>query len=1252
MKPEILKPYWEEAKQAIQNGVVKEIEFSSSTYQVLTKLPNEEEVWVFIQLDEKGDIKDAFCAKDQIAEEKGCLHLAIAYLSLYKNFIEPLHQRFERSLWNQLCRLFESRFGDNAKQLKKSGESFQLLSKSEKILFEAISLNSETAQFLDAIFFHRVKETEVTSLKFSNLTDEELFSWRMGRPNPRLRYDLSFWSDLAKWLMKKQEEGDHYELSFRYGTGGLPQWISIAFQDVKIGFYLTAAHLPLIVNSLSTVNSPIQVHNEIRKKIAKMVYDKHNHVLTIEKTNENSEKTSGLTTRLKNAIQLDGWQFIPGQGFFAEEADELLKRSELHGTDIPYALTEYTQLIASSLSNACVHSEATSIAYQLTFDEDWNFHVIAYLFEPGDLTKDDSWLMEEWAYLDSDGFYRVKENRFHDVETIILQNKVADFVTQNRNWLNLQEGFHTHIRSVEFHLSYQITENQRLVFFRSIEKEAETRQQDFGSWVYIEHVGFFSKTSQYSNFFLRPGLTLSPEQIPLFIKINREELSLIPHFFCEKCPISKCELSISFLNKKSLLVKPEYQLLPENREKKLISFDDFVYLENEGFYELPHPLRLPEKFRHPIEIEGDDLTFFLSYEIDQLYPFFKSIDKKLIKPKQLNLVTSFIERADDIGKGWYRFAFYYQTESGLISVNSIRNAYSKKVPFGFFEEGLIDLREDRFNWLFKLPKNRFEKKTLLLTTLEFMRIQAFDHIEFLKGEEAHGQDVNGISILEDLTTFHPPEQPNIEGLLSELRPYQEVGLKWLWFLYRQQLSGMLCDEMGLGKTHQAMALIASIVNLYGSHAEGLKPHFLIICPTSVLYHWEEKLHQFLPHLKICPFFGTKRSMEAFQQEYDILLTSYGILRNELKMLSKVPFELAIFDEIQIAKNQFSKVYSALTTIRSQMKVGLTGTPIENRLRELKSLFDIILPSYMPAEGEYREKFIKPIEREQNVQKKEILNRLIHPFILRRKKKEVLTDLPGKVEETFYCDLLPSQQELYQDLLQKRKRHLIEDLHNEKGPIPYLHIFALLSSLKQICDHPAVYLKEPEKYDQYTSGKWELFLELLREARDSQQKVVVFTQYLGMIDIIERYLRKEAIGFATLRGATRNRKEQLETFNLNPKCEVFIGSLQAAGLGIDLTAGSVVIHYDRWWNAARENQATDRVHRIGQTRGVQVFKLVTKGTFEEKIDAMIMRKGKLMEDIVGVDDQHLLKTFSRDELIDLLSDLRSDEEHPTHFDDDE
>jgi SNF2 family DNA or RNA helicase len=213
---------------------------------------------------------------------------------------------------------------------------------------------------------------------------------------------------------------------------------------------------------------------------------------------------------------------------------------------------------------------------------------------------------------------------------------------------------------------------------------------------------------------------------------------------------------------------------------------------------------------------------------------------------------------------------------------------------------------------------------------------------------------------------------------------------------------------------------------------------------------------------------------------------------------------------------------------------------------------------------------------------------------------------------------------------------------EKDPniVPYMHIFALLSALKHICNHPATYTKDIQNFESYSSGKWEAFQELLEEAINSGQKVVVFSHSLLMLDIIELYLAKKGIHFAQIRGSTKDRREQLEHFQKNPKCKVFLASLMAAGLGIDLTAGSVVIHYDRWWNAARENQATDRVHRLGQSRGVMVYKLMTTKTIEERIDRIITDKSSLLEDVLSYDDHRIIKQLSRNDLIELLNGIQN------------
>ena len=1237
--PRLLKSYQRPAERAIKQGAVREIEFSGTTYQVrVHDNKTAQDAWVFMQLQNNGDLKDGFCSCNHLSEEESCLHIAIAYLSLFHHTTEPLHTRFSRSLWNQLCRLYQARLGDQTEFLKQeTKDTYICQSGSGKKIFELIAISAEACRFLDKIIFKRKAETEETSLKFSNLSHDDLSLWREGNPSPQLRYDLSFWSDLAKWLMNKQEEGQPYQITYKYSKQDLPNWFQIDFSDIHIGFYISEANLPLIIDALQTVESPLAVYYPNRIEIAQITYDKKEQVLHIEekKKDKLSKIKSKDLSKEKKGISIDGWLFIPHEGFYANDPHELLKRPLLYGEEIAQTLTEHPRLIASLIVDCHVQVETTPLSYQLYFDNRWNLHITTYLFEPGDLTIGDSWLIDNWAYLDNDGFYQIEDNRFHDVKWVIPFQQVSEFVTQNRSWLNNFEGFQTHVRSIECQLTYQITPENRLLFTRihNITNE-KAQQQDFGAWIYLQGAGFYSKSASSFGFLLRPGVSLSAEQIPLFIQMNRDELALIPHFFTSCDPIDKLTFSITLTEKQKIKVVPTYSLIPAYKNREIQIFDNFIYIKEEGFHALPSYLKFPEKFLYPFEIGKKELTDFIEEELKQIAPYASFIDPRLKKPKEMRLVSDLIETVNEKGRGWYRFRLYYQTEEGLVSALTIASAIKKKLPYLFSKAGCFDLKDQRFNWLQNLPKERCCEASILMNALEFMRLYAYDPIEILETDRKN-ETQQSKQILEYLTQLHTPDQPDIDGLLSHLRPYQEVGLQWLWFLYRQRLSGLLCDDMGLGKTHQAMALLAAIGNLYRSYAEGTAPHFLIVCPTSVIYHWQEKLRQFLPGMSLYTFYGTNRSIETFQEEHAILLTSYGILRNERELLAKISFEAAIFDEIQLAKNQCSRVYEALTQISAQMKIGLTGTPIENHLRELKSLFDITLPSYMPGEKEYRELFIKPIEKENDLKKKNLLKRLIHPFVMRRKKDEVLKDLPEKTEELAYCDLHPTQQILYSEVLEQRKHRLLEELHNEKNAIPYLHVFALLSSLKQICNHPAVYLKKPEDYLEYSSGKWNLFLGLLREARESNQKVVVFSQYLHMLDIIQIHLKEKHIGFASLRGMTQNRKEQLQLFNQDPDCEVFVGSLHAAGLGVDLTAGSVVIHYDRWWNAARENQATDRVHRIGQTRGVQVFKLITKGTFEEKIDAMIAKKGKLLEDVVGIDEQNVLKTFSRTELIELL-----------------
>jgi hypothetical protein len=397
-----------------------------------------------------------------------------------------------------------------------------------------------------------------------------------------------------------------------------------------------------------------------------VTYDKHDQALHIE------EKKGGAASPLaekEKAIPVGDWSFVPGTGFYAEEPHELLKRPHLHGIEIPQTLSEHARLISSLIVGCQVYLEPVPLSYQLHFDEEWCLHIQAYLFQEGDLLEGDSWLMGDWAYLNDDGFYPVRENQFDSIEMHVPLLQVSDFVSRHRAWFNSQEGFHTHVRSIEYQLGYQVSEGGRLTFVRSLAQAVEggARLQDFGVWVYLEGHGFFSKAAGSFSYLLRPGISLAKEQVPLFIKMNREELKLIPHFFSEVCPVRNAGLKIELIEDKKVGVSPVFELRAEYAGRSIRQFDEFVYLEGEGFHQLPPSLRLPEKFRQPVELENEELDTFLTSEVDALSDFISWIDPRLVKPSQCRLVADLIEAADEKGRGWYRFVLNYETEVGRIS---------------------------------------------------------------------------------------------------------------------------------------------------------------------------------------------------------------------------------------------------------------------------------------------------------------------------------------------------------------------------------------------------------------------------------------------------------------------------------------------------------------------------------------------------------------------------------------------------------
>ncbi|HKS15753.1 MAG TPA: DEAD/DEAH box helicase, partial [Planctomycetota bacterium] len=383
---------------------------------------------------------------------------------------------------------------------------------------------------------------------------------------------------------------------------------------------------------------------------------------------------------------------------------------------------------------------------------------------------------------------------------------------------------------------------------------------------------------------------------------------------------------------------------------------------------------------------------------------------------------------------------------------------------------------------------------------------------------------------------NPRHEPLPAGLHAELRPYQKSGYDWLWTLRRAGLNGVLADDMGLGKTHQTMALLLSI------YERGATRPSLIVCPTSVLETWIEKIRTFAPGLRPYRYHGSRKPEMLALPGLRAVVTTYSVLARDADLLARTPWEVVVLDEAQYIKTSGTRCSQAARALDARMRLALTGTPIENRLDELWSIFEFIQPGYLGSAESFRKRFEVPIVREGDGAALERLQRIIHPFKLRRVKSEVLSDLPAKVEDVRWCDLTESQAALYRALLEKEGA-LVEELREEGVAPDYASIFATLTKLKRICDHPALVL-DGSRTRELRSGKFEAFTELMDESLRSGHKVVVFTQYLEMMDIIEEWLRDRRLRFAEIRGSTRDRAAAIRAFNEDPQCRVFVCSLMA------------------------------------------------------------------------------------------------------------
>ena len=480
------------------------------------------------------------------------------------------------------------------------------------------------------------------------------------------------------------------------------------------------------------------------------------------------------------------------------------------------------------------------------------------------------------------------------------------------------------------------------------------------------------------------------------------------------------------------------------------------------------------------------------------------------------------------------------------------------------------------------------------------------------------------SLIRSFQTIKDSDFEVSDALMDVLRPYQLYGFRWLSTLSQAGFGGILADEMGLGKTVQTLAYI----QMQRHHGEA-KPS-LVVCPASLVYNWKEECQKFTPDLKVETIAGTLRQRKALlgSLNADIYVTSYDLLKRDITLYDGLSFSVVILDEAQYIKNQKAAVSKAVRILKGDHRFALTGTPIENRLSELWSIFDFLMPGFLYSASEFGSRFEGPITKQKDAEATARLAKMTEPFILRRKKTDVLKDLPEKLEETRSSEMEDDQRQLYDAQLVRMKTLL--DASSDSGE-DKMRILAEITRLRQICCDPSLLFSDYKG----SSTKRAACLELIQSAIDGGHRMLVFSQFTSMLALLGEDLKGANIPFYTLTGSTPKleRIRLVNAFN-EGDVPVFLISLKAGGTGLNLTGADVVIHYDPWWNLAVQNQATDRAHRIGQTRQVTVLKLIAAGTIEEKIVELQETKRELADAIISGENTSLM-SLSKDELMALL-----------------
>ena len=566
------------------------------------------------------------------------------------------------------------------------------------------------------------------------------------------------------------------------------------------------------------------------------------------------------------------------------------------------------------------------------------------------------------------------------------------------------------------------------------------------------------------------------------------------------------------------------------------------------------------------------------------------------------------------------------------------------VHFGPYQIPFVDLKNHILNKIreFKLPSGQIAVIPEQWFAQYSNLLQFSEGSKQLKLKKHHIGLINDFSTselaivsmdrkLKKLANFEEIEEIDIpKAFHGILRPYQKAGYDWFHFLRKYNFGGCLADDMGLGKTVQTLALLQKVKE--DNQEIGVHTTSLIIMPTSLVYNWMNEAKKFAPKLNIHAHTGTFRNkdIEIFSN-YDVVITTYGITRVDIELLKTFFYEYIILDESQNIKNPASKSFKSVKTLKSKHKLILSGTPVENTVNDLWTQMSFINPGLLGSQSLFYTEFVIPIEKKKDEEKASKLQALIKPFVLRRTKTQVATELPPKTENLFYCQMSEEQKEYYEEIKSEYRNELLLNLEHGGFKKSQVQVLQGLTKLRQIANHPGM-IDEDYTGD---SGKFENVIHTLENVLSRGHKVLVFSQFVRHLDIYRKYFNAEKTPYAYLDGATAKRGEVVKEFQSNKDIKLFLISIKAGGVGLNLTEADYVFILDPWWNPAVEQQAIDRTHRIGQNKNVFIYKFITKDTVEEKILALQNRKRKVAESLITTEES-FVKSLTVKDIEDILN----------------